>query len=73
MRDDFEVPDDVETARAIKLEPDECAWDVDVHLPNYQGQRAEKHRCQQESLCQQSLEQEEMEGKEEVLARDGRA
>ena len=39
--------------------------------PDDSGTACREHRCRQEFFCPQSLDQEEMEGKEEFLARDG--
>ena len=66
------TPEGVEAARTINLGP---YWDMEPlwsvkKRPDGQRQRAEKHCCQQKFLCQLSLEQEEMEGKEEFSARD---
>ena len=54
------TPDGVEPTRAIKLEPDESAWDV--------WSACREHRSHQEFPCQQSVEQDD---KEEFLAHDG--
>ena len=70
-----------EAAWAIKLGPDEIAWDVRLlnakerHGTARGGTRrsssaCREHRCRQEFLWQQNLEQEEMDGKKEFPARD---
>ena len=76
------APDGVEAARVIELEPNESAWDEELLLsmnwlswdgtrPDDQGQHVENTVANKNSFCRQSLEQEEMEGKEDFLATDG--
>ena len=75
------APDGVEAARAIMLEPDDSAWDAELLLSAMElpwdrkrrdptmGQRAENTVAG--FFRHQSLEQEEMDGKEEFAVRDG--
>ena len=68
------APDGVEAARAIKLEPDESAWGLPRDRKRRDstiGECVPRTPLPAGVLCQQSVEQEEMEGKEACLARDG--
>ena len=62
-----------ESARAIKLEPDESPWDVErleCEVAAMRPQATREFCWRQEFHCRQSLEQEDVEANEEFLARD---